>query len=133
MSVKEMVGFFEKLESDQELQATVKELEKLDVDQASEQMVEIGAAAGYSFTTSDLEIAREARARGELSIEELEAVAGGRGEMAVLQPSRGGMYEAEMIDPGMLERVQEPPHEACKPCCHWAQGCMPGFPVVQAE
>jgi predicted ribosomally synthesized peptide with nif11-like leader len=72
MSKATVNEFFKNLESDEVLQRQVKSVN------SSSEIVQIASSRGYDFNMQDLqEYMREAGENEELSIDELEAVAGG--------------------------------------------------------
>jgi predicted ribosomally synthesized peptide with nif11-like leader len=72
MSKATVNEFFKSLESDEVLQRQVKSVSN------SDEIVQIASTRGYEFNVQDLqEYMREADENEELSIDELEAVAGG--------------------------------------------------------
>jgi predicted ribosomally synthesized peptide with nif11-like leader len=72
MSKETVNEFFKNLESDEVLQRQVKSVN------SSSEIVQIASSRGYEFNMQDLqEYMREAGENEELSIDELEAVAGG--------------------------------------------------------
>jgi predicted ribosomally synthesized peptide with nif11-like leader len=75
MSKATVNEFFKSLESDEVLQRQVKSVS------SSDEIVQIASTRGYEFNVQDLqEYMREADENEELSIDELEAVAGGLGD-----------------------------------------------------
>lgn len=75
MSIESVKGFYESLTNDQALQERVKSADD------SVAIVQIASEKGYDFTDQELERAmQEAIVEGELSEQELEAVAGGTGK-----------------------------------------------------
>ncbi|MEW6359367.1 MAG: Nif11-like leader peptide family natural product precursor [Planctomycetota bacterium] len=86
MSVKNVTAFFEKLETDKALQAKVRALgeKRKKQDEATlAELAKIAKAAGLGFTPAEYAQARK-KAAGELSEEQLKAVAGGQGCQAGL-------------------------------------------------
>ena len=77
MSVANVKAFFEKVAEDEALQEKLKALAEREEAMYAD-LVEIASAAGFEFTTADARRARVDVAR-DLSDEELDAVAGGRG------------------------------------------------------
>jgi len=72
----------EKVDTDPDLQSKVQAIAPGDKDAALEEIVRIASEAGFSFTVEDyeaaaLEMAQDRHAAGELSDEDLDAVAGG--------------------------------------------------------
>jgi predicted ribosomally synthesized peptide with nif11-like leader len=85
MSVKDVRAFYEKVAEDKALQTKVKALaEKVrsQEEAAVKEIVGIASAAGFRFTTADLESARKERIE-KLSEQDLQAVAGGANVPAV--------------------------------------------------
>ena len=82
MSVGAVRDFWQKAQTDQALQQQMRGVKTDDMETAITAVVRVAAAAGFSFTPSEYEAAlKEELARrhtaGELSDEELSAVAGG--------------------------------------------------------
>ena len=81
MSVENVKAFFEKVADDEALQGklrAVREKMKAEMEAARAEVASIASEAGFEVTASDLAQARE-QATQELSMDELRAVAGGKG------------------------------------------------------
>lgn len=82
MSAEAIKAFIEKVREDEDLQTKLQSIDD-DGEDALGQIIEIASEAGFSFEAEDYqtvvhEMAKVRHAAGELSDEELEAVAGGR-------------------------------------------------------
>ena len=88
MSIESVKTFYESLKSDEALQERVKAADD------SATVIQIASEKGYEFTEQELERAmQEAIVEGDLSQEELEAVAGGAEEDVKIR-GKGNKVEA---------------------------------------
>jgi predicted ribosomally synthesized peptide with nif11-like leader len=83
MSQEVVKAFFDKVEVDNALNVSYKELvkgmanDKLDQDRATTKVVQFASTHGFEFAANDLSAFTRSMSQGELSDEDLEAVAGG--------------------------------------------------------
>ena len=78
MSHDAVAKFFERVEADGHLGDRLRALgDGKDPDAAGAEIVALAAEAGFEFTVAELDREIERRARGQLSEEQLESVAGG--------------------------------------------------------
>lgn len=81
MSQKNVEEFFKKVEANENLReqykALLKDLSQSDEESAMKEVIEFAAVNGYAFTVEEMKLVGEDMQSGELSDDQLEAVAGG--------------------------------------------------------